>query len=171
MDLVIRPACREDGWLVADISRQTFYETFAAHNTAADMELFLDEQFTRGRLMLEVGEPGLYFFLAYANGKLAGYLKLREGNLPASISNKNALEIARIYVLAAYAGKGLGKALMEKSIEVGKQLHKQALWLGVWEKNARAIDFYTSWGFKRFGEQEFLLGNDVQQDWLMEKIL
>lgn len=171
MNLVIRTATKEDGWLIADISRETFQETFAAQNTARDMDLFLAEQFTRGRLMLEVGAPGQYFFLAYLDGMLAGYLKLSDTNPPQGISNKNAVEIARIYVLKAYAGKGVGKALMQKSIEVANELNKAAVWLGVWEKNEKATEFYKAWGFRKFGAHEFLLGADLQTDWLMEKTL
>lgn len=169
MDLIIRSAGVEDGSLIADLSRQTFYETFAAYNTVEDMDTFLLEQFTRGRLMLEVGQPGLYFFIALANGEAVGYLKLREGKTPAGISNKNALEIARIYVLKSHAGKGIGKALMGKSLEVARSLQKETVWLGVWEKNGKAIDFYNSWGFIIFGQQDFLLGKDLQKDWLMKK--
>lgn len=171
MNLVVRDASIEDGWLIADLSRQTFYETFSAENTEADMEIFLNEQFTRGKLMQEVGAPGSHFFLAYVDGVPAGYLKLREDKTARQISNKNALEIARIYVLKAYSGKGVGKALMQKSMEMAVQLKKEVLWLGVWEKNEKAIAFYTAWGFVRVGEQDFLLGNDLQVDWLMQKTL
>ena len=43
--------------------------------------------------------------------------------------------------------------------------------VGRMEKNQRAIDFYTQWGFEKFGEQEFILGDDVQTDWLMKKTI
>jgi ribosomal protein S18 acetylase RimI-like enzyme len=39
----------------------------------------------------------------------------------------------------------------------------------VWEKNERAIRFYTAWGFEKVGEHDFTLGKDVQHDWIMEK--
>jgi ribosomal protein S18 acetylase RimI-like enzyme len=38
------------------------------------------------------------------------------------------------------------------------------LWLGVWERNARALAFYSRWGFTEVGEMHFLLGNDPQRD-------
>ena len=40
---------------------------------------------------------------------------------------------------------------------------------GVWEKNYRAIEFYTKWGFEKFDDTDFLLGDEVQKDWLMKK--
>lgn len=162
MNITIREAGTNDAVQIADISRQTFYETFAAFNSAANMKKFLREQFTRGRLILEVGKPGIYFYLAYMDNDLSGYLKLINDNAA------DKMEIARIYVLQSFVGAGVGKALMKKSIELCKKLGKQRLVLGVWEKNTKAIDFYTSWGFKKTGEQTFLLGDDLQIDWVME---
>lgn len=171
MSFSIRHATKDDAALIADISQQTFYETFAADNTKQDMDKFLNEQFTKGRLMLEVGAPGNTFLLAYHNDEVAGYVKLRESRPPASLGSENALEIARIYAMKHMIGKGAGKVLMQASIEIGKVKNKGVMWLGVWEKNRRAIDFYTKWGFQKFDETDFLLGNDIQRDWLMRKHL
>ncbi len=171
MNFFIREATKEDGVLIADISRQTFYATFAADNTKEDMEKFMREQFTRGKLILEVGRPGNYFFIAHLNNEVAGYLKLREGKDPETLNNQPSLEIARLYAMPNMIGKGVGKLLMQKSIDVAKEKNKEIVWLGVWEKNQRAIDFYQKWGFEKFDVQDFLLGDDVQKDWLMKKKL
>jgi ribosomal protein S18 acetylase RimI-like enzyme len=40
--------------------------------------------------------------------------------------------------------------------------------LGVWEKNKKAIEFYTKLGFQIKGEKTFLLGNDKQRDLIMQ---
>jgi ribosomal protein S18 acetylase RimI-like enzyme len=171
MNFSIREATKEDGVLIADISRQTFYATFAADNTKEDMDKFMQEQFTRGKLIIEVGSPGNYFFIASLNNEVAGYVKLREGKEPSTLNKRPSLEIARLYAMPNMIGKGVGKLLMQKSIDVAKEKSKELVWLGVWEKNQRAIEFYYKWGFEKFDEQDFLLGNDVQKDWLMKKEL
>lgn len=171
MNFSIREATKEDGVLIADISRQTFYATFAADNTKEDMEKFMQEQFTRGKLIIEVGSPNNYFFIASLNNEVAGYVKLREGKDPSTLNKRPSLEIARLYAMPNMIGKGVGKLLMQKSIDVAKEKSKELVWLGVWEKNQRAIEFYHKWGFEKFDEQDFLLGNDVQKDWLMKKEL
>lgn len=171
MQLTIREATLADAPLIADISQQTFYETFAGDNTPEDMELFLTQQFTKGKLMLEVGQPGLTFLLAYADGEVAGYVKLRDGAAPPSLGTKNALEIARLYAMTSMIGKGVGDLLMKKSIALAGERGKEAVWLGVWERNFRAIRFYERWGFQKFDETVFLLGTDLQRDWLMKKAL
>lgn len=169
MDLTVRNATNKDATLIADISRQTFFETFAAHNSKENMDKFLGEQFTRGKLMMEVGSLENIFLLAYTGNELAGYAKLREGKLPEKLGDANALEIARIYAMTNMIGKGVGNLLMKASISIAKEKGKDAMWLGVWEKNTRAIEFYIKWGFDKFDVSDFLLGDDVQCDWLMKK--
>lgn len=170
MNLSIRVATTADAALIADISRQTFYDTFAPDNTKENMEKFLAEQFTRDALMMEVGLREHSFLLVYADDKVAGYVKLREGKTPPSMAGPT-LEIARIYVLKEFIGSGVGKALMQASIDQAIAKNKKVICLGVWEKNQRAIDFYRAWGFEKFGECDFVLGNDLQHDWLMKKEL
>jgi ribosomal protein S18 acetylase RimI-like enzyme len=171
MEITLRYATPDDAVLIADISQQTFYDTFAADNTEADMTKFLGEQFTKGRLMLEVGAPENTFLLIYGDGEVAGYLKLREGKKLAALNGKLSLEIARIYVTKPFLGKGIGKRLMQAALAIATERDKEVVWLGVWEHNRRAIQFYIAWGFQKFGECDFLLGDDLQRDWLMKKEL
>jgi len=170
-EITIRMAIASDAELIADLSRQTFYESFAADNSKEDMDKFMNEQFTREKLIDEVKQPWQLFFLAYMKDEPVGYVKLRDGGVPMQLNPKSSLEIARIYSVQNKIGRGVGKKLMQTCHEIAKQKGKSILWLGVWKQNQRAIDFYTAWGFEIFGEQEFILGNDVQTDWLMKKDL
>lgn len=169
MTFSIRTATAADALLIADLSHQTFYDTFAADNTKENMEKFLTKQFTKGKLMLEVGAPGNIFLLAYGDGELAGYAKLRASKGPLSLNSGNALELARLYAVRSMIGKGVGSLLMQTSIDTARSMGKDVIWLGVWEHNRRAIDFYQRWGFEKFDETDFLLGDDLQHDWLMKK--
>jgi ribosomal protein S18 acetylase RimI-like enzyme len=168
MDIIIREATKADAALIAGLSRQTFYETFAAQNSAADMEKFLSKQFTRSALIEEVDAPSNTFLLAYVAGQPAGYARLRETE---NSADDDSLEIARLYAVKAMTGKGVGKALMQACIDLAAAKKKRQIWLGVWEANERAIQFYTAWGFEKVGEHDFVLGNDVQRDWIMQKNL
>ena len=44
----------------------------------------------------------------------------------------------------------------------------QTLWLGVWEFNTRAIEFYHRQGFVDVGNKEFMLGSELQTDLIMQ---
>ncbi|HYM95001.1 MAG TPA: GNAT family N-acetyltransferase [Chitinophagaceae bacterium] len=171
MSVIIRLATKQDAELIAGISRETFYETFAAQNKKEDIDIFMNKVFTRKELIKEVGLKGNIFLLAYSEDEVAGYVRMRESNAPPALGNAVPMEIARIYTTKKFIGKGVGHALMEKSIVISKEMKKEVVWLGVWEKNQRAIDFYLKWGFEKFDEHDFVLGNDIQKDWLMKKIL
>ena len=164
----VKTASPQDAELIADFSREAFYETYAAQNTKTDMDKFLSEQFSKEQLMAEVGKPGNNFLLAYLDNELAGYVFMKDGS-NADLLTTNNIEIARLYAHSSYIGKGVGKTLMQAAIAQAAKENKQKLWLGVWKHNQRALQFYHSFGFEKFGEQNFILGNDVQQDWLMQK--
>ncbi len=169
MTVTIRNAKKEDAELIADMSRTTFYDVFAKDNTKEDMDIFMNEQFAKAALMKEVEEGDGIFILAYANNEPFGYARMRLTNTENILADENAIEIARIYVIQSAAGKGMGSALMQSCIAIAAEHNKTVIWLGVWEKNERAIAFYKRFGFYKFSEHTFLLGKDVQTDWLMKR--
>lgn len=166
--IIVRRATAADAALIADLSRTTFYQAFAKDNTKSDMELFMNEQFTKEALMQEVVEENGIFLLAYDGEEAVGYARIRVEN---KLKQEAAIEVARIYALDTAIGKGVGKALMETCLQISNDMQMKAVWLGVWEKNERAIAFYQKWGFEKFGEHKFLLGTDLQTDCLMKKNL
>jgi ribosomal protein S18 acetylase RimI-like enzyme len=168
----ISVAGKESAELIADLSRQTFYDTFAPHNTAENMDLFLQAQFTREQLIEEVGAPRNIFLLAWLGDEAAGYARLYEGSeLPHDLAGTAAIEISRIYATQQAIGKGVGKALMEACFDIARGKEKTWVWLCVWEHNGRAIAFYEKMGFEIFGKHIFVLGQDLQNDWEMKKRL
>jgi GNAT superfamily N-acetyltransferase len=169
--LIVRYATADDAGLIADMSRKTFADTFAENNTQEDMDIFMNEVFTKEALMKEVGAPGNTFLLVYDENMPVGYARLREGASHPEFGNRRSMELARLYVVQSYIGKGAGRLLMLRSIETAIELGAQILWLGVWEKNERGILFYKKFGFKKFDTHQFILGKDVQTDHLMMKEL
>jgi len=167
--ITVRNAILEDAELIADMSRQTFYDSFAKENTREDMDKFMNEQFTKEQLMKEVGAERNIFLLAYEGDEAVGYVRMRENNIPPELGTDKAIEIARIYAVQTAIGKGVGSVLMQKCIDIARERKHHTIWLGVWEHNQRAIDFYTRWGFEKFADHDFILGNDVQKDWLMKR--
>jgi diamine N-acetyltransferase len=169
--IVIRVAHAEDAALIADMSIRTFYEAFAKDNTPSNMDKFLNQVFTRQKLMEEVGEPTSTFLLAYQGQVPVGYARMRESENPPELGTGRAIEIARIYVEQAWIGRGVGRLLMESCLQIARERHFAWIWLGVWEHNRTAHAFYSRFGFERFGEHLFMLGDDPQTDWLMKKSL
>ena len=167
--IIVREATLKDAELIADMSRETFYDSFAAQNSKEDMDIFLRESFAKDALIKEVGAERNIFFLGYDGNEPVGYARMRENNIPPELGTDRAMEIARLYAVKNSIGKGVGKALMQMCIDFAILKNHHTIWLGVWEHNDRAIDFYTRWGFQKFSEHDFILGNDVQKDWLMKR--
>jgi predicted N-acetyltransferase YhbS len=131
-DIIIRLATGKDAELIADLSRQTFYESFVSQNTKENMDKFMNEQFTRQKLVNEVKQPWHIFFLAYMNDEPVGYVKMRDSTVPLDLVNQSCIEIARIYSVQHRIGNGVGKKLMQACHDIAKQKSKKILWLGVW---------------------------------------
>ncbi len=167
----VRYVIASEAEFIAELSRQTFYETFASQNTRENMNRFMQEQFSMEKLVSEVSAPGNTFLLAFEKELPVGYAMLREGKNPPELDPEPALEIARIYAVRSSVGKGVGRSLMQKCIEIAEERNKKIIWLGVWEHNQLAIGFYLKWGFVKFATHIFLLGDDPQTDWLMKKEL
>lgn len=169
--ITIRIATPADAATIADLSRQTFYDAFAADNTPENMDKFMNEQFTREKLMAEVSDPASIFLLASIGDEVVGYARLRESSNPPELGSLPAIEIARIYAVTTTIRKGVGSTLMQRCLTIAQEKQRSVIWLGVWEHNKRAIDFYTKWGFQKFSEHIFEVGDDPQTDWLMKKEL
>jgi len=169
MGITIKYAIADDAEKIALLSRKTFYDTFAEFNTKEDIDKFMSESFGMEALIKETSAPENIFLAAFIEDELVGYAKLTASAIPPELGDMAAIEIGRIYADQKTIGKGVGKALMEKCIALAMEKNKQCVWLGVWEHNQRAISFYTKFGFEKFGEHDFVLGNDVQTDWLMKK--
>ena len=150
------------------ISRQTFSETFADLNTESDMRKYLSENLSIDTLTNELLVPDSEFYLTLFEQKVIGYLKLNFGKAQTELKDQNALEIERIYVLKEFHGKKVGQMLYDFALQIAARIKADYVWLGVWEKNFRAISFYRKNGFVEFGKHSFILGNDEQTDIMMK---
>jgi len=150
------------------IGRQTFAETFAESNTAENMAKYLEEAYAYEKLSAELNDANSIFYFALIEDKVVGYLKLNFGASQTELKDNDALEIERIYVLKEFHGKKVGQLLFDKAIEVAKAQHMAYVWLGVWENNKRALQFYTKNGFVEFDQHIFVLGDEAQTDIMMK---
>ena len=151
------------------ISRTTFHETFAADNSEVDMAHYLEHNLSASRLAQELVNPESRFYFAEDDdGNALGYLKTNTGAAQSEPQDPQALEIERIYVLSAHHGQGVGAALYRQARHDAEQQGAPYLWLGVWEHNRSALQFYQKHGFTAFASHTFTLGSDAQTDILMK---
>ena len=167
----IRIATPADAGALTALAERTFRDTFAGDNTARDMEAYVAESFSLDRIRAELAEAANTFLLAFVGGRdpPAGYAKLRTGTTEPCVTGPSPVELQRIYVDRNAIGHGVGAALVRASLEAAREARHRTVWLGVWERNVRAIAFYERWGFATVGEHLFRLGSNDQRDLIMAR--
>lgn len=167
-DIELRKISVEDIGKLIEISIQTFSETFASTNTPEDLDHYFAYAYDEEKLLKELQCENSWFYFAEVDGALAGYLKVNVGDAQTELQEDDGYEVERIYVLKKYYGSGIGAKLMDFAIEKGRALERKYLWLGVFEANFRAQNFYKKYGLSAFSEHVFMMGESAQRDVLMK---
>lgn len=166
--ILLRKVERTDIIELQKIGKSTFAETFVDDCDPADMEKYLEEKHNLDLLKTELENPESQFFFAEIEGEVIAYLKINWGKAQTESKLENALEVERLYVLAAFQRMQAGQVLMNKALRIATEANFDWLWLGVWEHNKKAIRFYKKNGFVIFDKHPFVVGTDIQTDVLMK---
>ena len=167
----IRQATRADALPLARLAERTFRETFASGNTAENMELHCRTSYQESIQASEIADPIMVTLVVAHEQELIGFAQLRWAPAPACVAGRTPGEILRIYLLREWHGKGIAQPLMAACLAELKARGSDVVWLGVWERNPRAIAFYTRIGFVERGEHVFPVGDDPQRDIIMVRSL
>ncbi len=157
--LVIRPVELEETSLLRELGASTFRETFEAQNSKENLDAYLAKSFSLANVEAQLKTPHSEIYFASIGDKIVGYLKLN--------TSDQGLEIERIYVIGSAQGQGNGKALFQFSLNLAKSRKSTWLWLGVWQENVKAVEFYQRQGMEVFDTRQFQLGSELQDDFLM----
>ena len=176
MTIRIRLATLVDAAALSRLGADTFRETFEEENKKEDMARYLAAAFSPEQQTTEIADPrGTVLVAEHAaespDAALVGYAHLVSGPTPEAIQGPEPLELKRLYVLRAWHGRRVAQALMDAAIDRARARGAKTLWLGVWERNPRAVAFYSKYDFARVGQHTFVLGNDAQTDWLLSRPL
>lgn len=153
--------------LLSELGKETFYEWFTEGNNPDDVREYAEQAFSLDQINNELEEPGTVFMLAQEDDQVAGYMKLRLSD-EVSFPGKRCLELHRLYITRDFIRKKVGSIFMKHAIGYATTNGFDILWLGVWEKNERALAFYKKWGFEQFSAHTFMLGTDAQTDLMMK---
>lgn len=154
-----------------EISIETYNDTFKDQNSPDNMKAYLERAFHDHQLEQELTNVDSAFYFIYDDEEVAGYLKVNVNDAQSEQMGDESLEVERIYIRHKFQGKGLGKYLINKAMEVAIAHNKISIWLGVWEKNDHAIGFYKKLGFVQTGAHSFYMGDEKQMDLIMTKTL
>jgi len=171
LTVAIRQAGASDAPWLAALAERTFRETYTAHNTAEDMERYVAGHFGPALQAAQLSDPRTITLVAEDGGRAAGYAQLARGPAPAAVAGPAPMEVVRFYVDRPWHGRGMAQTLMGTVVDFARTAGARTLWLGVWERNERAIAFYRKRGFMDVGTQIFVLGADQQRDLVLARPL
>ena len=167
----MREATVADAADLAAFGARVFAATFAKDNRPEDMEMFLAQYYGVEQQTREMENPRTTTLLAIEGDALVGFAQLVASQPPSFVRGDAPIEIARFYVDPARHGRGIAQTLMDAVLARAREAGSGTIWLGVWERNPRAIRFYEKCGFADVGAQPFLLGRDLQTDRVMARAL
>ncbi len=147
----------------------TFRDAFVLENTPEDMALHCRTSYSEAIQADEIANPNMFTLLCEQGGRLVGFAQLRWGTAPGCVVADAPGEIRRLYVARNCHGKGVAHDLMNACLDEMTIHRSDVVWLGVWERNPRAIAFYRKFGFVEVGAQVFPLGSDPQRDVVMAR--
>ena len=170
-DTIIRKAHRQDAELLVELGKRTFREAFAAQNSPEDMATHLRATFSLDNIKTQLDNKDTLYLISDFQAEPVGYAYLYPTQTPAAIKDPIAIQLIRFYLLEKCYGLGVGNTLMQSCLAESSARGYRAVWLSSWELNGRANAFYRKWQFKVVGRQKFVVGSDVQNDFIFRRDL
>ncbi|MFG6488823.1 GNAT family N-acetyltransferase [Roseateles sp. BYS78W] len=161
---VIRTATPEDAAALAAFAAQAFADTYRDLDDAQDIADYVATHFQPGVMAAVILDAACTTLLAEMDGRLAGYAIVRDAPPPPCVSAAAPIELWRLYLGQDFLGLGLGARLMREVHSRARQRGARTLWLGVYDRNLRAVEFYRRSGFVQVGSKEFLFGGRLYMD-------
>jgi ribosomal protein S18 acetylase RimI-like enzyme len=164
--LLIRRAEVDDASALSELATRTFREAFGSDNNSEDLDAHLGSAYSVDKQTAEIKSPDVTTLLALQGEELVGFAQIQRSNAPSCVVAERAIELRRFYFINSAHGKGFASKLMQAARQAAFDLGGAHLWLGVWERNPRAIAFYSKSGFTKVGSHIFTVGADRQTDYV-----
>jgi hypothetical protein len=122
-------------------------EKFAGKIPDQELEDYINSNFNKDALMVELNSMSNQYLIVYADDEPAGYARVTsKGARPEIFEGKTLARIADFSVLAKYNDPLISKSLFEKCLAISTK--QQVVWISEYESNPY-LAFFESYGFKR----------------------
>jgi diamine N-acetyltransferase len=168
----IRPARLTEAADLSEMMRRTFVAANGHCSTPDNVAAHLDAMYTPVRQAQEIRDPDTLTLIVEQDGVWAGYAQVRWGTVPpAEVAPRPTVELARIYLDAAFHGQGIAAPLVSHLLAAARLRGSRSVWLTVWQEADQAIRFYRKHGFQVVGRSVYHVGDDLKDDWVMTQAL
>ena len=152
LDLSLRRAAATDARSLGVLGTQVFLDTYAPRGIRPLIADEVLEHFSTDAITRLLAQPATEFIVAESAGHLIGFAQLTHGAKPPHADAAGAVELARLYVLERFTGRGVGARLLRESECRAASGGAPVLWLTAWIGNARACAFYAAQGYAAAGQ-------------------
>jgi ribosomal protein S18 acetylase RimI-like enzyme len=169
----IRKATLNDAQAITKLGSHVFTVTLGPDFPATDLKIYLEENYSIEATAKELKDPDKDMLVATSpSDQILGFALMTRGPPEPCICDvPKQVQLQRLYIHPDAQGQGVGKALITRVEAEARKQGFENLWLGVYEKNYKAIGIYEKLGFKRVETHEFITGEEVQMDLVMLKSL
>lgn len=152
---------------VQQLAREIWDEHYIKILSQEQIDYMLDKFYSTEKIQTEI-EEGVIWEMLMDDDLPAGRHEKPIGYLVCKVES-DKLYISKIYLKAETRGKGLGKLLLNRAIDLAKQNGKNSIYLNVNKYNTDSISFYERNGFVKIEEGVFDIGNGyVMDDFILE---
>jgi GNAT superfamily N-acetyltransferase len=162
--LALRYGTDHDAQALAEFAAKAFSDTYRESDDPTDIASYVAEHFNVPAVSSVLRDPACTTLLAESAKRIAGYAVLKFAEAPRCVTSPSPIELARLYLGIEFIGQGLGTQLMRAAHAEARRLGGETLWLGVYDRNVRAVQFYERFGFRKVGNKEFLFGGRIYID-------
>ncbi len=152
----IKVAKKTDAAMLALLGRITYTESHGHFiDSKKDLLTYINDAFSIQKLSTELADSNTLFYLIYVDDLPVGYTKLVLHATHKNIHSKKACRLEKIYILNDFIPQKIGQPFLNFIKKKAKEMQFDAMWLTVYIKNERAIQFYKKNEFKNIGTYNF----------------
>jgi len=150
----IKKAGVEDIFIIQSLAEITWPVAYGNILPQQQLRYMLDLFYSKPALEEQMLQKGHRFVIAFDNDEPAGFAAYS----PKYTNDTSTWRLHKLYVDPNQQGKGTGKQLLDHIAAAIKPQGAAILELNVNRQN-KAIDFYTRYGFKITSEEDIAIGN------------
>jgi diamine N-acetyltransferase len=170
--IAYRTPTAADAESLATLARETFGEAFGHLYQADDLAAFYAEWKTPDAFTGWIADPRVGVLIAEDAGHPVGYAMIGlDQKLDYDPGSRYAVELKQLYIRASHHGQGVAQHLMDWVIGEAEAAGADEIVLSVYSENARGMAFYQKYGFAYHADTTFVVGKQIDAEYLYVKRL
>lgn len=170
--VTIRKATKADTTLLSLLSRVTYTESHGHFiDDKNDLLKYCEHAFSIKTTLEDLEDINNLFHIAYVDDFPVGYSKIVLNKPFEDKTEESSCRLERIYILNDFIPKKLGYNFLKFLEKTAISLNATSMWLSVYVKNEKAIQFYKRNDFIDFGIIDFVVNGKKYDNNVLSKKL